>query len=84
MILICGIPKNYNMASQLNAAIMDALSENGELTLKELYAIIEDNKELDLVDATRKHRVRSGLYSLQQSEKVERSSPRTYKLVESD
>ena len=27
------------MASQLNAAIMDALSENGELTLKELYAI---------------------------------------------
>lgn len=72
------------MASKLNDTIVDALSENDELTLKELYAIIDDNPDLDLQDATRKHRVRSALYSLQQSKIVERSSPRTYKLINTD
>jgi len=69
------------MASKLNDVILDALSENGELTLKKLYAIVDDNPDLDLIDSTRKHRVRSALYSLQQSKKVERSSPQTYKLI---
>ena len=79
MILICGISKNYNMASKLSDAILDALSE-GELTLKELYAIIADDSNFVWEDSVRKHRVRSALYNLQKYEKVERSSPRTYKL----
>ncbi len=69
------------MASKLNDIILDALSTNGELTLKKLYAIIDDNSDLDLQDATRRHRVRSALYSLQQSKKVVRSKPQTYKLT---
>ena len=72
------------MTSKLNDVIVDALSENDELTLKELYAIIDDNPDLDLQDSTRKHRVRSALYSLQQSKRVDRPSPRTYKLINSD
>ena len=69
------------MASKLNDIILDALSTNGELKLRKLYAIIDNNPDLDLQDATRRHRVRSALYSLQQSKKVVRSKPQTYKLT---
>jgi len=69
------------MASKLNDTILDALSTNGELTLNELYAVIEENDDFDWENSVRKHRIRSALYNLQQHNKVVRSSPRTYKLI---
>lgn len=68
------------MGSKLNNEILDALSENGELTLKELYKILFDNPDLDLQESTKKHRVRSALYNLQQHEKIERCGDATYRV----
>jgi hypothetical protein len=47
------------------------------LSLNKLYSTIE-NFKLDLQEDVIKHRIRSGIYHLQKTNKIKRTSPRTY------
>ncbi len=69
------------MALKLSAVVLEALSTKDELTLKELYLIISDNSDFSWETNVMKHRVRSALYSLKVSKKIERSDDATYKLI---
>jgi len=69
------------MVSKLTHVLLEALSEKKELTLQELYDIVADNPEFVWDTAVRKHRIRSSLYNLQKTNRVERSDACTYKIV---
>jgi transposase len=69
------------MKNILSNVILNALRTKDELTLKELYEIIGEHSEFTWELSVRKHRVRSVLDYLKRQNKIERSSPSTYKLV---
>ena len=69
------------MTSKLPTIILNALNTKCELTLNELYEIIGEHSEFTWELSVRKHRVRSVLDYLKRQNKVERSSPGTYKLA---
>jgi|TARA_B100000809_G_scaffold190130_1_gene188675 hypothetical protein len=69
------------MGSQLNIEILKALGEKDEVGLHELYEIIGKHPDFTWELSVRKHRVRSALDNLKRQNKIQRSAPRTYKLV---
>lgn len=59
--------------------IRSEFNKKNTLTLSELYEIVSKNPNLNIDPSKIKHRIRSTIYSLQQSNEIARIERNTYK-----
>ena len=62
--------------------VKDEFAQNKTRTLAELYDALSSNSEVSLEGTTLKHRIRSAIYGLKQTNKVELVSKATYSTTE--
>ena len=62
--------------------VKDEFAQNKTRTLAELYDALSLNSEVSLEGTTLKHRIRSAIYGLKQTNKVELVSKATYSITE--
>jgi len=62
--------------------VKDEFKKNKTRTLAELYDALSSNSEVSLEGTTLKHRIRSAIYGLKQTNKVELVSKATYSTTE--
>ena len=62
--------------------VKDEFSQNKTRTLEQLYDALSSNSEVSLEGTTLKHRIRSAIYGLKQTNKVELVSKATYTVTE--
>jgi len=62
--------------------VKDEFKKNKTRTLAELYDALSSNSEVSLEGTTLKHRIRSAIYGLKQTNKVELVSKATYTVTE--
>ena len=67
------------MAESMIKLIRHMFNENKELTLKQIYDILEENPKIEITGNTLKHRIRSSIYSLKEGNSVKRIDVATYK-----
>ena len=63
--------------------VKDEFSKNKTRTLAELYNALSSNSDVSLEGTTLKHRIRSAIYGLKQTNKVELVSKATYTVTDS-
>ena len=63
--------------------VKDEFKKNKTRTLAELYDALSSNSEVSLEGTTLKHRIRSAIYGLKQTNKVELVSKATYTVTDS-
>ena len=62
--------------------VKDEFKKNKTRTLTELYDALSSNSEVSLEGTTLKHRIRSAIYGLKQTNKVELVSKATYSITD--
>ena len=62
--------------------VKDEFEKNKTRTLAELYDALSSNSEVSLEGTTLKHRIRSAIYGLKQTNKVELVSKATYSITD--
>ena len=62
--------------------VKDEFRQNKTRTLEELYDSLSENPEVSLEGTTLKHRIRSAIYGLKQTNKVELVSKATYSITD--
>ena len=62
--------------------VKDEFSQNKTRTLEQLYDALSSNSEVSLEGTTLKHRIRSAIYGLKQTNKVELVSKATYSVTD--
>ena len=62
--------------------VKDEFKKNKTRTLAELYDALSSNSEVSLEGTTLKHRIRSAIYGLKQTNKVELVSKATYSITD--
>jgi hypothetical protein len=62
--------------------VKDEFAQNKTRTLAELYDALSSNSEVSLEGTTLKHRIRSAIYGLKQTNKVELVSKATYSITD--
>ena len=62
--------------------VKDEFRKNKTRTLAQLYDALSSNSEVSLEGITLKHRIRSAIYGLKQTNKVELISKATYTVTE--
>ena len=67
------------MAESMIKLIRHMFNENNELTLKQIYDILEENPKIEITGNILKHRIRSSIYSLKKGNSVKRIDAATYK-----
>ena len=62
--------------------VKEEFAQNKTRTLAELYDVLSSNSEVSLEGTVLKHRIRSAIYGLKQTNKVELVSKATYSTTE--
>jgi hypothetical protein len=62
--------------------VKDEFTQNKTRTLAELYDALSSNSEVSLEGTTLKHRIRSAIYGLKQTNKVKLVSKATYSVTD--
>ena len=62
--------------------VKDEFMQNKTRTLEELYDTLSENPEVSLEGTVLKHRIRSAIYGLKQTDKVKLVSKATYSITE--
>ncbi len=62
--------------------VKDEFAQNKTRTLAQLYDTLSSNSEVSLEGTTLKHRIRSAIYGLKQTNKVELVSKATYSITD--
>jgi hypothetical protein len=62
--------------------VKDEFAQNKTRTLAQLYDTLSSNPEISLEGTTLKHRIRSAIYGLKQTDKVKLVSKATYSVTE--
>ena len=62
--------------------VKEEFSQNKTRTLAQLYDALSSNSEVSLEGTTLKHRIRSAIYGLKQTNKVELISKATYSITD--
>ena len=62
--------------------VKDEFAQNKTRTLAQLYDALSSNTEVSLEGTTLKHRIRSAIYGLKQTNKVELVSKATYSITD--
>ena len=62
--------------------VKDEFAQNKTRTLAQLYDTLSTNSEVSLEGTTLKHRIRSAIYGLKQTNKVELVSKATYSITD--
>ena len=62
--------------------VKDEFAQNKTRTLAQLYDALSSNSEVSLEGTTLKHRIRSAIYGLKQTNKVELVSKATYSITD--
>ena len=62
--------------------VKDEFAQNKTRTLAQLYDALSSNSEVSLEGTTLKHRIRSAIYGLKQTNKVELISKATYSITD--
>ena len=62
--------------------VKDEFAQNKTRTLTQLYDTLSTNSEVSLEGTTLKHRIRSAIYGLKQTNKVELISKATYSITD--
>ena len=62
--------------------VKDEFAQNNTRTLAQLYDALSSNSEVSLEGTTLKHRIRSAIYGLKQTNKVELVSKATYSITD--
>jgi hypothetical protein len=62
--------------------VKDEFTQNKTRTLAQLYDALSSNSEISLEGTTLKHRIRSAIYGLKQTNKVELVSKATYSVTD--
>ena len=62
--------------------VKDEFAQNKTRTLAQLYDALSSNSEVSLDGTTLKHRIRSAIYGLKQTNKVELVSKATYSITD--
>ena len=62
--------------------VKDEFAQNKTRTLAQLYDALSSNSEISLEGTTLKHRIRSAIYGLKQTDKVKLVSKATYSVTE--
>ena len=62
--------------------VKDEFAQNKTRTLAQLYNALSSNSEVSLEGTTLKHRIRSAIYGLKQTNKVELVSKATYSITD--
>ena len=62
--------------------VKDEFAQNKTRTLAQLYDTLSSNSEISLEGTTLKHRIRSAIYGLKQTDKVKLVSKATYSVTE--
>ena len=62
--------------------VKEEFTQNKTRTLAELYDSLSTNSEVSLEGTTLKHRIRSAIYGLKQTNKVELVSKATYSITD--
>ena len=62
--------------------VKDEFKKNKTRTLAELYDALSSNSEVSLEGTTLKHRIRSAIYGLKQTNKVDLVSKATYSITD--
>ena len=62
--------------------VKDEFKKNKTRTLTQLYDALSSNSEVSLEGTTLKHRIRSAIYGLKQTNKVELISKATYSITD--
>ena len=62
--------------------VKDEFAQNKTRTLAQLYDTLSSNSEISLEGTTLKHRIRSAIYGLKQTNKVELVSKATYSITD--
>ena len=62
--------------------VKDEFAQNKTRTLAELYDALSSNSEVSLEGTTLKHRIRSAIYGLKQTNKVHLDSKATYSITD--
>ena len=62
--------------------VKDEFAQNKTRTLTQLYDTLSTNSEVSLEGTTLKHRIRSAIYGLKQTNKVELVSKATYSITD--
>jgi len=62
--------------------VKDEFAQNKTRTLAQLYDALSTNSEVSLEGTTLKHRIRSAIYGLKQTNKVELVSKATYSITD--
>ena len=62
--------------------VKEEFSQNKTRTLAQLYDTLSSNSEVSLEGTTLKHRIRSAIYGLKQTNKVELVSKATYSITD--
>ena len=62
--------------------VKDEFTQNKTRTLAQLYDALSSNSEISLEGTTLKHRIRSAIYGLKQTNKVELVSKATYSITD--
>ncbi|MBL76870.1 MAG: hypothetical protein CL763_08120 [Chloroflexi bacterium] len=61
--------------------VKDEFTEHKTRTLQQLYKTLDANPNVELEGSTLKHRIRSALYGLKQSGKIDLTSKATYSVT---
>ena len=62
--------------------VKDEFAQNKTRTLAQLYDTLSSNPDISLEGTTLKHRIRSAIYGLKQTDKVKLVSKATYSITE--
>ena len=62
--------------------VKDEFAQNKTRTLAQLYDALSSNSEVSLEGTTLKHRIRSAIYGLKQTNKVKLDTKATYSVTE--
>ena len=63
--------------------VKEEFKQNGTRTLEQLYDTLSENPEVSLEGTTLKHRIRSAIYGLKQSNKVKHVTKAKYSVTDS-
>ena len=63
--------------------VKEEFRQNGTRTLEQLYDALSENPEVSLEGTTLKHRIRSAIYGLKQSDKVKHVTKAKYSVTDS-
>ncbi len=61
--------------------VKEEFKQNGTRTLEQLYDTLSENPEVSLEGTTLKHRIRSAIYGLKQSDKVKHVTKAKYSVT---